>query len=146
MDSKEGLNILKTVCNNSAASFYIRIDAARNVFFRQDHSCFPTLVELMSSPEPEARIGALNIASQIHDKTNQETPQVQSMVLQALQDQNLRVRLEVCEVIRWLNNPAFIQPLRDALEKEHEEVVRSPMQSTLDLLIKHQSEPSTANR
>jgi hypothetical protein len=146
MGSVEGLHILKIVCDNSAIPPYVRINAARNVFDKQDRSCFPALIELMSSTEPDARILALNLASQLQPKTEQETAQVLSFALQALQDKELRLRLEASQDLRWLRNPTAIEPLRKALEEEQETAVRSQMQSTLDFLIKHQTDPSTANQ
>ena len=146
MDSPEGLNILKNICSNSGVSPLFRIEAARNVFFKHDHSCFSTLVDSVNSPDPDTRIQAISVASQISPKTHQEAPQILSMAIQALTDQDLRIRLQASEALRWMNDPASIVPLRTAIENEREQVVQSQMQSALDSITKRQAERPTPNQ
>jgi HEAT repeat protein len=141
MGSAEGLQMLKNICADPKQSAYVRIHAAGNVFDKQDHACFPALVEMMRpTAETDARIGALERASQIRPKTEQESKLVLSLALEALADQDIRIRLEACDALRWLNDPAAIAPLRRLMENEREEAVRSQMESSLNYLLKAQSQ------
>jgi HEAT repeat protein len=73
MGSDQSLQLLIGICRNPAVSAYVRLDAARHVFDKQDHSCFPALVEMMRPPEETGlRISALSLGSQIKPKTEQE--------------------------------------------------------------------------
>ena len=139
LDSDEGVKILKGVCTNSMMPVYVRVRAARSVFDKQDHSCFPALVEMMRPiVETDARIYALVLASQIKDKTEQEARIVLAAAVDALQDQDIRMRLQACEALRWLNDPRGIQPLRKAIDLEREEIVRQQMKASLNSLEKEQ--------
>lgn len=141
LGSAEGLAMLKSICRDSSVSAYVRLDAARNVFFERDHSCFSELVEMMQpTSEADVRIGALELASQIKPKREGESNVVLSVALEALKDQDLRVRLHASQAIRWLNDAAAIPDLRNAIEQETEEVVRSQMESDLQYLLVGRSE------
>jgi HEAT repeat protein len=86
--------------------------------------------------ETDARIGALELTSQIKRKTEEETRIVLASALEALQDQDIRMRLHACEALRWLKDSQAVQPLRKAIDVEREEVVRQQMKSTLDFIEK----------
>lgn len=135
LGSDQGLQILTSVCRDQTISAYVRISAARNAFDKQDHSCLPSLIELMRpAAEPDERIVALNAASQIKSKTPQEAQVVLESALLALRDKNARVKLQACEALRWINDPRSLQPLRKAIDDEREESVRQQMKSSLDYL------------
>jgi HEAT repeat protein len=135
LGSDQGLQILTSVCRNQTISAYVRITAARNAFDKQDHSCFPSLIELMRpDAEPEERIDALSAASQIKSKTPQEVQAVLESALVALRDKNAMVKLRACEALRWINDPSSLQPLQRAIDDERDESVRQQMKSSLDFL------------
>jgi HEAT repeat protein len=135
LGSEEGMEILTNICANPAASASVRSAAARNVFDAQDHACFPALVEIMRSAEnPDDRIGALSLASQIEFRTEQETQTVLALALLALADQDLRVRLQAGESLRWINDRRAIPALQKAISLEPEEAVRQEMKSALAFL------------
>ena len=133
--SDEGLQILTSVCKNSTVPAFARVRAAQSVFDKQDHSCFPALVEMMRPiAETDTRIYALELASQIKNKTQQEARIVLTSAVDALQDQDIRMRLQACEALRWLKDPQAVQPLRKAIDLEREEAVGQQMKSTLNYL------------
>ena len=139
LDSDEGLQILTSICKDSTVSAFVRVRAAQSVFDKQDHSCFPALAEIMRPiSETDARVYALEIASQIKHKTEQEAQIVLTSAVDALQDQNIRMRLHACQVLRLLKDPQAVQPLRRAIDVEREEAVREQMKSTLNYLEKEQ--------
>ncbi len=135
LGSDQGLLILKNICINPAVSLYVRIDAARHVFDEQDHFCFQSLVEVRSlSSEADERISALSLASQMRPKTEAEEKTVLRLALNALDDQDLRLRLQACDALRWIGDPTAIDPLRRAAEREREAAVREQMISVLNFL------------
>ena len=135
LGSPDGLNLLKRVCVDSTLPPYARLNAARNVFDKGDHTCFTAVADMMlPSADLDTRIGALYLLSQLHDRTEDESRRVLQLLVAALTDPDLRMRLETCQGLRWLNNPGTITPLRNALATEREEIVRTQMQSTLDSL------------
>jgi HEAT repeat protein len=135
LGSEEGLEILTNICANPAATASVRTAAARNVFHEQNHACFPALVEIMrSAEEPEDRIGALSLASQIEARTEQETQTVLALALSALADQDIRVRLQACGSLRWIHDRRALPPLQKAIGLEQEEIVRQEMKSALHYL------------
>jgi HEAT repeat protein len=136
LGSPDGLNMLKRVCRDSTLPPYARQNAARKVFDKGDHTCFNAVADMMlPSEDPDTRIGALYLLSQLHDRTEDESRLVLQSLVAALTDSDLRIRLETCPGLRWLNNPEAITPLRNALATEREEIVRSRMQSTLESLV-----------
>lgn len=140
LGSSEALNLLKRVCGDPTLPPYARLNAARNVFDKGDHACFRAVADMMlPSAAPDSRIGALYLLSQLHDKTEEESRSVLRLLVVALSDPDIRVRLETCQGLRWLNDPEAITPLRNALANEREEVVRTQMQSTLDSLTRPKS-------
>ncbi len=140
LGSDQGLHMLTGICKNSTVSALVRMQAARSVF---DRHCFPSLVEMMRpTAETDVRIVALELASQIKPRTAQETQAVLASALDALQDRDLRIRLQACEALRWLNDPRAIQPLRTAINLEQEEAVRQQMKSSLGYLEKEHSKRS----
>jgi HEAT repeat protein len=139
LGSDEGLHILTSMCNSSTVPAFVRVRAAQSAFDKQDHSCFPALVEMMRPiAETDARIHALELASQIKDKTDQEARIVLMSAVDALQDQDIRMRLQACEALRWLKDIQAVQPLRNAIDLEREEAVSQQMKSTLNYLEKEQ--------
>jgi HEAT repeat protein len=139
LNSDEGLQILTSICRDSTVSAFVRVRAARSVFDKNDHSCFSALVEIMRPiSETDARIYALEAASQIKHKTQQEAQIILTWAVDALQDQNIRLRLHACQAIRLLKDPQAVQPLRRATDVEREEAVREQMKSSLNYLEKEQ--------
>jgi HEAT repeat protein len=137
LGSLEALGLLKEMCLNTKLDFSVRENAARNLFDKGDHACFRAVAEMMvPSESPDSRIGALYLLSQFKDRTEEETIVVVNLVEEMLIDADVRVRLESCEGLRWLNRPEAIAPLRSALGNEQEDVVRQRMQSTLDFLVR----------
>jgi HEAT repeat protein len=135
LGSSEGLGLLKQICQDSTLSTYARLNAARNVFDKGDHACFSAVVDMMRpSADPDTRIGALYLLSQLHDRTEEESRRILDLLVVALDDPEIRMRIEACQGIRWLKDVAAVAPLREALGKEHEEVVRQQMQLTLQSL------------
>ncbi|NYF51228.1 HEAT repeat domain-containing protein [Tunturiibacter gelidoferens] len=137
LGSSEGLGLLKEMCLDQTLDFYVRQNAARNVFDKRDHACFRAVADMMlPSASPDSRIGALYLLSQLNDRTEEETGVVLNLLVGMLTDADLRVRLESCEGLRWLKRPEAIAPLRNALANEREDIVRQRMESTLDFLGK----------
>jgi FOG: HEAT repeat len=137
LGSSEAHHMLESMCGDATLPPYVRQHAARNLFDREDHSCFRSVVDMMlPSQDPDTRIGAFYLLSQLHDKTEDESRRVVQLLVTALRDPDIRIRLEACQGLRWLNDPEAITPLRNALASEREEVVRAQIQSTLDALAK----------
>ena len=135
LGSDQGLQILTSVCRNRTIPVYARIHAARYAFDKQDHSCLPSLIQLMRpAAEPDERIMAMSVASQMKSKTPQEAQVVLESALLALRDKNARVKLHACEALRLINDPRSLQPLRKAIDDEREESVMQQMKSSLDYL------------
>jgi len=138
MGSQDGVRILKVVCEDGSYSAWIRLAAARGVFGRGDHSCFPAIVGIIRSGDAGARMEALSAAAYIRPKTDQESTTVLSLAVLALEDPDISVRLEACEALRWLKDVTAIESLQRVIRREREEVVRTRMAATLaDLLKDH---------
>jgi HEAT repeat protein len=140
LGSSEAHQMLESMCGDATLPPYVRQHAARNLFDRGDHSCFRSVADMMlPSQDPGTRIGAFYLLSQLHNKTQDESKRVLHALVTALRDPDIRIRLEACQGLRWLNNPEAITPLRKALASEREEVVHTQIQSTLDVLAKPKS-------
>jgi HEAT repeat protein len=138
LGSKEGLQILTRACRDKTRPTWVRIDAARNAFEKQDHTCFLALIDLMR-PEVESgpRIEAMSVATQIKPKTPEEARLLLYWTLTALSDADPMVRLEASDSLRWLNDPASVYPLRKAINEEEDKSIRLQMQTSLDYLEHH---------
>ena len=141
LDSEEGLHILKNICSDASVASPLRIQAARSVFDKQSHACFSDLVAMMPSADREAQIGILSVLSQVHPNTMEEADFVLASALKALHEEDIGVRLEGCEALRWLRDPRAITPLRDAIPHERDEAVREQMRFVLGQLEKEQARP-----
>ena len=134
LGSVPGLNMIKGMCMDTTLPPLIREDAARHVFDQGDHACFRAVANFMLPSEgADTRIGAIYLLSQ-HARTDEELRLVYSRLLEALADQNVRIRLATCNGLRLLNNPEAIPSLRISLANEHEEVVRNRMQAAINSL------------
>jgi HEAT repeat protein len=137
MGSSEGLDMLTSICQDPAVRSYVRQDAARHVFDKGVHACFSSIADMMlPSEDTDTRIGAMYLLSQLKDRTNDESNRVLQLLLPALADSEPRLRMEVCQAIRWLKDPRAITSLRSAITTESDQFVREQMQKTLDSLIK----------
>jgi HEAT repeat protein len=135
LGSDQGLQLLTSICRDQRVAADVRISAARNAFDKQDHSCLPSLVELMRpGAEPGVRTMALSVASQLKPKTPQEAQLVLDSALLALMDQDAMVKLQACDALRWLRDPRSVEPLRKAINEEREEAVRQQMEFSLRYL------------
>jgi len=94
---------------------------------------------MLPSQDPGTRLVAFDLLSQLHNKTQDESRRVLQLLVTALRDPDVRIRLDACQGLTWLNDPEAITPLRKALADEREEVVRAQIQSTLDALTKPKS-------
>jgi HEAT repeat protein len=139
LGSDDALQMLKGICADRTVPAYVRIDAALNVFYKQDHSCFPSVADIMNhSSEASDRLIALNLASQIRPKTEDEERAVFASALDALADHDIPLRLEACEVFRWIGDTNAIEPIQNALRSELEGLVRVQMEWVLNFLRKGQ--------
>ena len=136
LGSPEGLDILKGMCADNRFSVWVRVNAARNAFDRGDHSCFAALAQMAQSGETDTRIYGLQAASQIASKTEQEGAAVSDLAARSLADPDIRMRLEACETLRRIDRADGIAPLRTAIQREREEIVRSQMEAALKYLLK----------
>jgi HEAT repeat protein len=89
---------------------------------------------MRSAEEPDDRIGALSLASQIEARTEQETQTVLALALSALADQDIRVRRQACESLRWIHDRRALPPLQKTIGLEQEETARQEMKSALHYL------------
>jgi len=140
LGSSEARHMLESMCGDATLPPNVRQHAARNLFDRGDHSCFRSVADMMlPSQDPGTRLVAFDLLSQLHNKTQDESKRVFQSLVTALGDPDIRIRLDACLGLRWLNDPEAIAPLRNALASEREEVVRAQIQSTLGALAKPKS-------
>ena len=136
LGSREGLKMLTGICLSSKLPAFIRVEAARNVFQQGDHSCFAGLLEMMASAsETGSREIALELAAQVQPKSTEESRAVLVAALDMLKNQDPQARLMASEALRWLRDPRAIAALRDAIEHENDEAVRSSMGHDLQYLL-----------
>ena len=141
MGSAEGVQMLKAACADRSYAAWIRLWAARGVFERGDHGCFPAVTQMIRGEDAAGRMEALSEASQIQPMTDEERKTVLSLAVAALEDADITVRLEACEALRWMKDATAVGPLRRAMEMEREEVVRSRMAETVAELVKARPGP-----
>ena len=91
---------------------------------------------MLSSFAADERIGAMYLLTQLRGRTREQSDEVLKLILPMLAETDLYLRSEACEGLRMLGDPAAIAPLREALLKEPEKVIRQQMQATLNSLTK----------
>lgn len=136
LGSSEGERILKRTCGDINVPAYLRVKSADNMSERDVHECLPSLLAtIWPGAQREDKIGVISFASQLHSRTPEETTSVLSKAVNALADQDVGVRLIAVQALRSLNEPRAIPGLREAIEREHEDVIRSEEQSCLRYLL-----------
>jgi HEAT repeat protein len=129
MGSHEGLLLLEGVCHDLTLPFWIRLEAAGDAFDEKDHACIGMVLEMMQpEADAETRSAAFIIALRLKDRTEAESKLILPLALQALNDPDLRVRLQAVEVLHSLNDPTAIARLREALDEEKEYIVHSQIE------------------
>ncbi len=137
LGSSEGVSLLVRMCQNRSLQPYTRQSAARNAFEAGNHDCYASMAAMMSPSATAAeRIGAMYLLTQLPGRTREQSEDVLHLILPMLAEPDLQLRLEACQGLRFLGNPAAIAPLREALLKEPEETIRQQMQATLDSIAK----------
>jgi hypothetical protein len=129
---KAGREMLTTECHNAREWGTTRILAARMLTQIHDNSCVDAILEILQSDsDPQdtlAKIDALDLVTMF---TNHSTPQeyrkVLDLVMNALNDPDLGVRLTASVTLGRLGDASAIPALQVALASEQEETVRSAM-------------------
>jgi HEAT repeats len=136
LGSSEGERILIRTCGDINIPTYLRVTSAGNMSEQDAHVCLPSLLAtIWPGAQRDDKIAVLNFASQLHSRTPEETTSVLSEAVHALDDQDIGVRLIAVQALRSLNEPAAIPGLREAIDREREDVIRSEEQSCLRYLL-----------
>jgi HEAT repeat protein len=136
LGSSEGERILKRTCGDINIPTYLRVTSAGNMSEQDTHGCLPGLLAtIWPGAQSDDKISVLSFASQFYPRTPEETTSVLSKAMNALDDDDIGVRLIAVQALRSLNEPASIPGLREAIEREREDGIRSEEQSCLRYLL-----------
>jgi HEAT repeat protein len=134
--AKEGTVALEGICHDSGEPEWVRTDAARHLFDLHDHACLTDLRKLMESGnESDTRIDAINIVSQLKDRTASESAQIERLTLEALDDPDTHLRLYAVITLGDLRDTTAIPYLRMAIQAEKEDIIKSQMETSLRSLL-----------
>ncbi len=137
LGSTEGMSLLGRMCQNASLSALTRQSAASTLFDAGRYECYPGVAAMMlPASSADERIGAMYLLTQLRGRTKEQTEEVLRLTLRMLAEPDLRLRLEASQGLRFLGSPAAIAPLREAILREPEEVVRHEMQTALASLTK----------
>jgi HEAT repeat protein len=101
LGATEGTAALEEICHDSSVLGWVRTDAARHLFNLHNRACLPDLWQLMDSGvEADTRIAAINLVSNLIDRTALESAQIMRFTLEALDDPDIQLRL--WQPLRWL--------------------------------------------
>jgi HEAT repeat protein len=133
---KDGTAALEGVCHDSSEPGWVRTDAARHLFDLHDRACLPDLWRLMESGnESDTRIAAINLVSQLQDRTASESAQIEHFTLEALDDPDIRLRWYAAVTLADLRDATAIPYLRMAIQVEKQDITKSQMEASLRSLL-----------
>jgi len=136
LGAKEGTVALEEICHDSGVPGWVRTDAARHLFDHQDRACLPDLWRLVDSgAEADTRIAAINLVSNLGDRTAFESAQIMHFTLEALDDPDIHLRLFAAITLADLRDTTAIPYLRMAIQVEMEDVLKSQMEISLRSLL-----------
>ncbi|MGA8763447.1 MAG: HEAT repeat domain-containing protein [Candidatus Sulfotelmatobacter sp.] len=132
LGDKAGREMLTTECHNASEWGSTRILAASMLTQLHDNSCVDAILEILQSDsDPQdtlAKIDALDLVTMFIDHSSpHEYRKVLDLVMKALRDPDLGVRLTASVTLGSLGDASAIPVLQAALDGEQEETVRSAM-------------------
>lgn len=134
-----GLETLKSVCTDSRFPGYLRLRAASYTLKLKNDGCVNTILhDLESSKDAQTRIGALSLATQLAQLSNNHLQTIYPFILAALDDATPAVRLSASDSLATIGNPAAIPYLEHAITIEEDQTIRAEMQDNLNRLKNQQ--------
>jgi HEAT repeat protein len=137
LGAREGMSVLEEICHSPSEPGWARTNAGRYLSSKGNRACMDDLWSLMQpGMEASNRIASIGIVSQMRDLTAQEKDRVLHLTIEALQDQDMQLRIVAASTLKDLNNTAAVPFLQIAIQAEKEEPIRSAMQSALQSLLR----------
>lgn len=147
LHDKSGAEVLKSACTDPSFPSHLRLRAASYLLTLKDDGCFSSILSaLKSSNDPEIRIGALSLATQLSHVSERDLQAMYPFILSALDDPTPAVRLSAGDVLATIGDTAAIPYLEHAIAIEKDQTIRSEMQTGLKQLKDKQKEQESQNK
>jgi HEAT repeat protein len=133
LGQEKGIMELTADCRNSELPGYLRARAMIYMLPRGNKTCFKAALDLLST-DPDSRDQVLSLLPQYQSPSKEESDEILEATTKCLTDESAAVRIQASYTLGTLANPAAIPGLQSAIAGEHDEVVRSQMQASLESL------------
>lgn len=124
-----GVQILRSYCDDSSISLNDRLGAALALLRFQRKCCAQTLIQGLKSDD--TRPAALGMIWFFKQLSPEESVEVRTLLLKALEDKDETTRLAAAQAMYGLHDASLISPLQAALNKETVSFVRQAMEQSL---------------
>src|SRR6266404_6227264 len=127
---------LRIICDDKTASANIRLQAARHLQDVKDDHCYQMIEDLAAAaPDPDSRIEALYLLTSAESISRHDTLKVRRVILGALRDGDVRVRLAASNKIALIGKRSDALSLKRAIAAERDANARSSMEAELQTLL-----------
>jgi len=130
---EKGVAELTADCKDSELPGYLRARAMIYMLPRGSKACLKAALDLLST-DPDSRDQVLSLLPQYRSPSKEESDEILEATTRCLTDESAAVRIQAGYTLRTLANPLAIPYLQSAIAAEHDEVVRSQMQASLESL------------
>jgi hypothetical protein len=132
----EGLNTLKTACDDKSSPAELRLRAVRYMQgFLHNDSCYGVIEHLSASaPSANSRIQALDLIADQQNVRLHGSQKTRNLIIKALNDKEPAVRIEAAEQIAMIGTKEDAPSVERAMAREEDSSVRSSMEDALTTL------------
>ena len=135
LGDETGIIDLRMICDDKTTPAYIRLQAARRLQYLKDDYCYETVEGLAATaPDPDSRIGALYLLTNVESMSKRDTRKVRGLVVRALGDSDVRVRVAASNQIVLIGKKSDLPFLERAAGAEKDTDARSSMERDLETL------------
>lgn len=135
LKSDSGNNVLTQICEDSSVAEDLRLQAISRLIDADDDHCLPQLVAILrNTKDTSSKISALLMLSKVEPVPNSLIRRIHPSLLSGLRDTNPAVREYTSQTIAAINDQAAAIPLRAAIEREPDRVIKDHMQHSLEVL------------
>jgi len=134
MGDQRGIAALKEACAY-ADKPWNRVVAAQYLLALNDESCLEEIVEIIESKaDPDGPQDAISILPSFHNPPKELAYRIRQIMINALSDSSLTVRITAAIAIQQLHDAAFLPYLREAMNREEDETGKGRITEAMQTL------------
>jgi HEAT repeat protein len=128
-----GSQDLIAACGSPKLPDYLRTRAMLYMLPLGSKECFAAAINLLAE-DPDSRNQVLSALPRYREPSREESEEELRVVVKCLADKSAAVRAQASISLANLASPSAVMPLQEAIAAEQDDVVRSEMQKSLELL------------